>query len=100
KTNVVKTRVLARNLERSRSWLIRDARVFVGDGSIIERGAVLIRDGKVAEIYKGEAPDPKAVRAQAVDAAGKTLLPGLIDLSVHLSSLGAISPNADDFRDI
>ena len=100
KTNVVKTRVLARTLERSRSWLIRDARVFVGDGSVIERGAVLIRDGKIAEIYKGEAPDPKAVRAQAVDAAGKTLLPGLIDLSVHLASPGAISPNAEDFRDI
>lgn len=100
KTNLVKQRVLARNLERSRSWLIRDARLFVGDGEVIERASVLIRDGKIAEIYKDAAPEPKALRAQDVDAAGKTLLPGLIDVSVRLASPGGLSMSADDYRDI
>src|SRR5215467_10896292 len=98
KTNVVKQRVLARNLERSRSWLIQDARLFIGDGRVVERSSILIRDGKIAEIYNGAAPEPKSVRADAVDAAGKTLLPGLIDTSVRLSLPGTLAPTADDFR--
>jgi imidazolonepropionase-like amidohydrolase len=100
KTNVVKMRVLDRNLARSRSWLIRDARLVVGDGAVIERGSVLIRDGKIAELYTGAAPEPKAVHAEAVEAAGKTLLPGLIDLRVHLALPGGISTDAADYRDI
>ena len=100
KTNVVKQRVLARNLERSRSWLIQDARLFIGDGRVVERSSILIRDGKIAEIYNGTAPEPKSVHAEAVNAAGKTLLPGLIDTSVRLSLPGTIAPTADDFRDL
>jgi hypothetical protein len=100
KTNMVKQRVLARSLERSRSWLIQDARLFVGDGQVIERGSVLIRDGKIAEIYTGTPPEPKSVHAELVDAAGKTLLPGLIDTSVRLSLPGTLAPTADDFRDL
>src|SRR5262249_21703521 len=100
KTNISKQRVLARDLSRSRSWLIRDARVFVGDGTVIERGSVLVRDGKIVEVYSGNAPEPKAVRAEAVDAAGKTLLPGLADVHVHLGSPGGISRSPEDYRDI
>src|SRR5262249_52890350 len=100
KTNLVKQRILARNLERSHTWLIRDARLFVGDGEVMERGSVLIRDGKIAEIYKDAAPEPKTLRAQAVEGAGKTLLPGLIDVSVRLASPGGLAMSADDYRDI
>jgi imidazolonepropionase-like amidohydrolase/ABC-type multidrug transport system permease subunit len=100
KTNVAKMHVLDRNLARSRSWMIRDARLVVGDGTVIEHGSVLIRDGKIAEIYTGAAPEPKSVHAEAVEAAGKTLLPGLIDVRVHLTLPGGISTNGDDYRDI
>jgi imidazolonepropionase-like amidohydrolase len=100
KTNIVKQRVLARNLERSRSWLIRDVRLVIGDGAVIERGAVLIRNGKIDEFYTGAAPEAKTLRAQDVDGAGKTLLPGLIDVSVRLASPGGLALTADDFRDV
>jgi imidazolonepropionase-like amidohydrolase/ABC-type multidrug transport system permease subunit len=88
KQNVAKTKVLNRQLARGETYLIRGARVFVGDGKVIETGSVLIRDGKIAEIYEGEGPDPKTVKAVLIEAAGKTILPGLIDVHVHLAAPG------------
>jgi imidazolonepropionase-like amidohydrolase/ABC-type multidrug transport system permease subunit len=88
KTNIAKAKVLGREVQRSRTALIRDARLFLGDGTVIDQGSVLIKDGKIAEIYTGPAPDAKSLRADAIEAAGKTLLPGLIDVHVHLGSLG------------
>jgi len=86
--NVRKIKVLNRDLARSRTMLIRNARIFVGDGRVIENGAVLVKAGKIAEIYDGKIPDPKDVSAEPIEAAGKTVLPGLIDADVHLSGAG------------
>ena len=59
------------------SVLIRNVRVFTGDGKVIENGSVLVRDGKIDGIYEqGAAPDPEKIRADVVEGAGKTLLPG------------------------
>ena len=85
KENVTKAKLLERDLSRSRSRLIRNARIFTGDGRVIETGSVLIRDGHIAEIYDGEAPDAKLLKADEVEGAGKTILPGLIDTHIHLS---------------
>src|SRR5207247_1981029 len=90
----------ARDLQRSRTWLIRDARLFLGDGAVIERGSVLIKDGKIAEVYTSSAPEPKTLKAEAVEAAGKTVLPGLIDTRVHLISPGALTRDPEDYKDI
>jgi imidazolonepropionase-like amidohydrolase/ABC-type multidrug transport system permease subunit len=94
KANLEKGKILSREMRRSRTILIRDARIFLGDGNIIEQGAVLVKDGKTAEIYTGAAPDPKSIKAEAIDAAGKTLLPGLIDVHVHLGSPGGFATDA------
>ena len=88
--SVNKTRALYRQMRRSQTILIRDARIFTGDGKVIERGAVLIQDGKIKQVYEGSGPDPASVRAEAIEAAGKTLLPGLIDTHVHLTAPGGI----------
>lgn len=98
KDNVVKGKMLAREMRRSRTFLIRDVRLFVGDGNVIEQGAVLVRDGKIAEIYTGSAPDPKTLKAEAIDAAGKTLMPGLIDMHVHLGNPGGFYDKAEDYE--
>ena len=47
-----------------------------------------MRGGKIAEVYEGKGPDPKSVNAEMVEAAGKTILPGLIDAHVHLGAPG------------
>lgn len=90
KDNVKKTKIVARDLARSRTVLIRGARIFVGNGNVIENGAVLVQDGKIAQVFDGNTPDPKAVHAEPIEAAGKTILPGLIDTHVHLGGPGGI----------
>jgi len=88
KTNIAKEKIMGREAQRSRTALIRDARLFLGDGTVIDQGSVLIKDGKITEIYTGPAPDAKSLRADAIEATGKTLLPGLIDVHVLLGSPG------------
>lgn len=91
RTNLEKTKVLAREQRRSMSWLIRDARLFLGDGKVVETGSVLIRGGRIAAIYRGHAPDAKELRAEPMEASGRTLLPGFIDTLVLLPA----EPEAD-----
>ena len=86
--DLVKARILARDLRRGQTWLIQNARIFVGNGKVIESGAVLVKGGKIAEVYDGSFPDAKTLNAEPIDAAGKTVLPGLIDMHVHLGAPG------------
>ena len=51
--DLVKARILARDRARSQSWLIQNARIFVGNGEVIESGAILVRRGKIDQIYRG-----------------------------------------------
>ena len=93
--NVRKTKILARQMDRLETALIRNARIVTGTGRVIENGAILVKDGKIAEIYDGNIPDPKSLTARAIEAAGKTILPGLIDVHVHLGASGGL----DDYKD-
>src|SRR5580700_3324590 len=96
KDNISKTKIIGRDFARSRTVLIRNARIFVGDGKVIENGAVLVKAGRIAEVYDGNIPDPKSLNAEPVEAAGKTILPGLIDTRVHLDGPGGFY---DDWKD-
>jgi imidazolonepropionase-like amidohydrolase/ABC-type multidrug transport system permease subunit len=100
KDNVRKIKAIDRDLARSRTMLIRNARIFVGNGRIIENGAVLVKAGKIAEVYDGDIPDPKTVNAEVIDAAGKTILPGLIDSHVHLGGPAGMYDNWRDFDSV
>ncbi|MBA2743191.1 MAG: amidohydrolase family protein [Chthoniobacterales bacterium] len=95
---LTKAKILARDLSRGHTWLIQNARIFVGDGEVIESGSVLIRNGRIDRIYRGAAPDPKSIAADPIDGAGKTILPGLIDVHVHLGASGGFyeNPTAQD----
>lgn len=85
KDELRKAHMLYRQLRRSESILIQDARIFVGDGRVIERGAVLVKDGRISHVYmEGE---PAGISASTViSASGKTLLPGLIDTFAYVAS--------------
>jgi ABC-type multidrug transport system permease subunit len=97
--NLREAKILSREMMRSVTWLIRDARIFTGE-KVIERGAVLIRNGRIAEVYEGSSPDAKSVNAQPIEAAGKTVLPGLIDAQVILALNGGLPPaGPDDLRE-
>ncbi len=100
KTNLQRAKLLTRDLARGRTYLIHDARIFIGDGRVIERGSVLVKESKINQIFEGDGPDAKAVNADVIEAAGKTLMPGLIDLNVHLSSSGMFVPPENPDADI
>ncbi len=100
KDSVLKARLVSRDLQRSRSLLIRGVRIFTGDGRVIETGGVLVKNGKIERVFEGATPDAKELKAEAIEAAGKTLLPGLIDMHVHLSASGGFpDPSPDQTPD-
>ncbi|WP_127817660.1 metal-dependent hydrolase family protein [Microbacterium sp. CPCC 204701] len=70
------------------SWLLRNARLFDGVDGNLRTGAwsVLVDGGRLAWI----GPDEAAPNADVVrDAAGRTVMPGLINAHVHLANDGA-----------
>lgn len=89
-------KAMLRDMARTDQFLIRNTRIFIGDGKVIENGAVLVRNGKIDSIYEGAAPDPEKLHAETVEGAGKTLLPGLIDAHVHLGGPAGISESVQD----
>jgi len=60
---------------------ITNARILDGTGKVIERGAVVVRDGKIVSV---SATAPAAGNGRTIDARGKTVMPGLIDAHRHL----------------
>ncbi len=97
KENVAKNRILQRELSRNVAFVIRNVRIFTGD-AVIENGSVLLRNGKIAEVFRSEAPDAKSLRATDIEGAGKTLLPGLIDVHVHLAAPGGLLEKQSDYK--
>ncbi len=65
---------------------ITNARIIDGTGNVIERGAVVVTDGKIESVAAGQ---PAATRGRVVDAAGKTVLPGFIESHRHPIGGGA-----------
>jgi imidazolonepropionase-like amidohydrolase/ABC-type multidrug transport system permease subunit len=100
KTNIVRAKIANRDERRSRTILIRGARLFIGDGAVWEHSGVLIKDGKIAHIYNVAIPDPKTLGAEAIDAAGKTLMPGLIDVHVHLGAPGGFYQDPSAYQNV
>jgi hypothetical protein len=92
-----KARLLMRDLERSGTFLIRGARIFIGDGRVIESGGVLIKKGKIEEVFEGETPTAETLKATVIEGSGKTLLPGLIDMHVHLGAPSAVYESQKDY---
>jgi imidazolonepropionase-like amidohydrolase len=63
--------------------------VDVVDGHVVERPVVTITDGRITAVTSGHASVPAGARR--VDLGNRTLLPGLIDMHVHLTSDPALS---------
>jgi imidazolonepropionase-like amidohydrolase len=78
--------------------LIENGTIIDGTGAAPYQGNVLIRDGKVVQAGPSEVPTEAAGRAvRRIDAAGQTVMPGLIDAHCHLAFDDAGS-NAEIFH--
>ena len=53
-----------------------------------QKGSILIREGRIAAIFEGEAPAEVLKNSKITNAHGKFLLPGVIDDQVHFREPG------------
>src|SRR5262252_1999170 len=75
-------------------FVIRNAKIVTVTGATIERGSVLIRDGKIAEVgARIAAPG----NAKVIDATGMSVYPGMIDSGTQLGliEIGSIQETHD-----
>ena len=75
-------------------YVIRNAKIVTVTGAVIERGSVLIRDGKIAEVgARVAAPG----NAKVIDATGLSVYPGMIDSGTQLglTEIGSIQETHD-----
>ena len=61
------------------------ARIIDGRGGVIERGTVVVRDGKIVAVGP-VASTTVPVGAQQIDAANATIMPGLVNAHGHLTA--------------
>lgn len=73
--------------------LSADAMVDVVSGQVLQSPEITIVDGRITNIRTGgppSIPDASMASARRINLTGKTLLPGLIDMHVHLDSVAEI----------
>ncbi len=99
KANITKARTMDRAAARNRSILFQDVRIFVGNGPTISNGAVLVRNGKIAQVFSQPVTNASALQAEVVESSGKTLMPGLIDMHVHIGAPGGLYKDARSYSD-
>jgi imidazolonepropionase-like amidohydrolase len=62
--------------------VISNARIIVGNGQVIEKGAVVVKDGRIVSVSEGAARSVSS--AKRIDAKGMTVMAGFIDDHRHL----------------
>ncbi len=67
-----------------------DRMVDVLAGRVVRNPVVVITDGRISAVHSGGQQAAIPAGATRIDLAGKTILPGLIDMHVHLASTPVI----------
>src|SRR3984885_10382318 len=62
---------------------IVNARIIGPNGTVIERGSIVVRAGKIASVAPGA---PSATSGKTIDAKGMTAMPGFIDAHRHINT--------------
>ena len=62
---------------------ITNARIVVANGTVIERGSIVVRTGKIVSAAAGA---PAATVGTIIDAKGMTAMPGFIDAHRHFNT--------------
>ena len=76
-----------------KTW-IRGGTVVTETG--VREADVLIQDGTILKVFTG-GPDPETEGAEIIDAGGKYILPGAVDIHTHMDLDVGIARAVDDF---
>ena len=63
--------------------VISNARIIVGNGQVIKKGSIVVKDGRIASVAEGAAT-AASKNAKKINAAGMTVMAGFIDDHRHL----------------
>jgi imidazolonepropionase-like amidohydrolase len=69
---------------RAQNLTVSNARIIVGDGQVIERGTIVVRNGRIVSV--GTAATSSTPGTPSVDARGMTVIPGFIDGHRHVNT--------------
>jgi hypothetical protein len=69
--------------------VISNGRILDGTGNVIDRGTVVVRNGRIESVAAG---GPPARAGRTIDANGRTVMPGFIDAHRHI-----IQGNGDEW---
>jgi imidazolonepropionase-like amidohydrolase len=64
--------------------VITNARIIVGNGTVIDRGSIVIRGGRLTSVAGGAPANASGL--QSIDAHGMTAMPGFIDAHRHVNT--------------
>jgi imidazolonepropionase-like amidohydrolase len=67
----------------AQNLVISNARIIVGDGQVIEKGSVVVKDGRIVSVTAGPASSAASGSAR-INGAGMTVIAGFIDVHRHL----------------
>src|SRR5215471_6859245 len=62
---------------------ITNARIVVANGTVIERGSIVVSGGKIVSVAAGA---PATTSGKVIDAKGMTAMPGFIDAHRHINT--------------
>jgi imidazolonepropionase-like amidohydrolase len=75
--------LLAPSYSAAQDAAITNARIVVGNGTVIERGTIVVRGGQIRSVAAGQG-DVAGLRT--IDAKGMTAMPGFIDAHRHINT--------------
>jgi imidazolonepropionase-like amidohydrolase len=62
---------------------LTNVRIVAADGSVIERGSIVVRAGRIVSVGPGQ---PASTSGRTVDARGMSAMPGFIDAHRHINT--------------
>lgn len=71
---------------------ITNARIIVGNGTVIDNGSIVVRGRRIVSVAVGK---PASTASQVIDAKGMSAMPGFIDAHKHINNF-----KADQMQDL
>jgi len=65
---------------------ITNVRIVAASGTVIDRGSIVVRAGKIVSAGAGALSVPPSPAGRTIDARGMTAMPGLIDAHKHINT--------------
>ena len=72
----------------SQPILLRNGRIIDPANNIDSPGSILLEDGKIKSVFLNDIDEETLAGCQVIDAKGKWIVPGLVDMHVHLREPG------------